>query len=219
MSSRRRPGWLIALASLVLLPAACFGGEPVPDPTQTAPASGAPAPEAFTCAEAPRLLGLPAYTVQVCREVPHLKGFYKITLTHPTEGTIARLVPTRADGQIEAARGPAAATAWLRQSGSLEDAGLGMVHIMMCLHAFEALPAPLTLDAQDFDDRPIGTPGFTAKPFRLELYEAVGQDGTPGVGRFIRGVLTAGADGKLAWTLETGTGPGGWAPLAQVAAE
>ncbi|MEZ4463615.1 MAG: hypothetical protein R3F43_03625 [bacterium] len=94
-----------------------------------------------------------------------------------------------------------------------------MVHVMMCLHGFDALPAPLTLDAQAFDDRQVGTPSFTATPFRLELYEAIGQDGTPGVGSHVRGILTAGVDGKWAWTLEKSSQGGPWEPLSTVPAE
>ncbi|MEZ4463616.1 MAG: hypothetical protein R3F43_03630 [bacterium] len=72
----------------------------MPDPTKTAPrAALAPAADAFSCAEAPRLLGLSAYSVQVCREVPHLKGFYKVTLTHLTEGTVARPRPDAPTGR------------------------------------------------------------------------------------------------------------------------
>lgn len=171
----------------------------------------------FTCEHAPALLGLPDHRVETCREVPHLPGFFRVTLSHPDQGYVGVLVPTDAQGRVEAARGPAAATAWLRRTGVLSDPGAGMLHLMMVLQAFEALPPPLTIDSQSFEVEGVGAASLERAPFRLTLYaETSDPTGMPADPTFVRGVLTEGDDGRLAWTLARGPA---WEHHATIPAE
>jgi hypothetical protein len=204
-----------ALAAwMCLYSPACFGGDVV-SPKDSNP----PAPAAFTCADAPRLLGHPTHTVQSCFEMPPLRGLYEVVLTHATEPGVGLIVVTNAQGEVETARGPAAAAAWLRRTGALAEPGITLAHVMMVLKAFEALPTPLTLAAQVFDRPGIGKASFSAQPLRVELYEDITPDGPPGDGRFVRGVLAPGADGKWVWTLEERGSGGVWTPRGTVAGE
>lgn len=203
-----------ALFAWILYSPACFGGDVV-SPKDSSP----PAPAAFTCAEAPRLLGHPTHTVQSCFEMPPLRGLYEVVLTHATEPGVGLIVVTNARGEVETARGPAAAAAWLRRTGALAEPGITLAHVMMVLKAFEALPPPLTLSAQVFDRPGIGTASFSAQPLRVELYEDLTRGGTPNGGRFVRGVLAPGADGKWVWTLEERGSGGTWTPRGTVAGE
>ena len=165
------------------------------------PSPPAPIQSLFACEGAPALLGHPEHSVATCAEVPHLPGFFRVTLSHPDEGHLGLLVPTDPPGHLVTAKGIDAASDWLHGSGALQDAELGIREVMMMLDGFSALPEQFTLDSQTFDTAGVGASSFTRAPFELVLYTLLPSEGggaaEPG---YAKAVLTA-PDRHLTWAI------------------
>ena len=171
-------------------------------------------PEGF-CANAGTLLGV---EVQACNAVPKVKDLYNLKIATAGGGSESRLVPLR-DGRPDPAVGPAAATAFLRRIGAVDDGDVGLVQVMMVLRAYGAFPNPFDFDSQD-EVPGVGSPSLERAPWKVVLYRDLTDNrGTPsGNRRVARGTLAAGADGRLAWTLEEQSG-GIWKQTGTVPAE
>lgn len=223
------------LAALTLCLAVACGSAPAPSPPATGPVVGtsappapAPAPAAPEdpvplhlvdpdgfCAHAAELLGA---EIAACNPVPKVKDLFNVAIAKADGAQERRLVPLR-DGKPDSARGPAAATAFLRRTGAMNDGDVGLAQVMLVLRAYDAIPAPLTFDSQD-PLPSVGTPALDRAPWKVVLYRDLTDNrGTPSATRrWARGTLTAGASGKLAWTLEESDGAT-WKTTGTVAAE
>jgi len=178
----------------------------------------APDADRLACENAPRLLAEPDARVVTCVEVPALPGLWNITLERPDGSRTGAIVPTDTEGHLDKARGPAAATAYLRRRGAFTDPAVGMTQVMLVLKAYDAIPAPLTFDSQD-TNLPAGKSALRASPWQLVLLQDLTTyAGTPSSARRVaRGTLDE-RDGRMTWTMEEWKGAG-WLVTATVPAE
>jgi len=201
---------------LLMLIAGCAGMPVEPDPTDptveppTAPAPQPAAPTRFTCENAAEALSRPSWSVYACAALPGVTGLYAMTLESPEGAREGRLVPVGADGLVVSDTGMAAAGAWMREQGLLDNpAALTLQGLTNALEAFGGWPEPFDMQARDFDVPDVGASSFTADPFRLTLYMMRDHrtDGGPEV--YIRAALEQDDAGKLVWRPAQLDG-GGW---------